>query len=258
MTSHDIVVSVENDIILRVTVNRSEKRNALSRKILKSLGEIFDDYSSHENLRVAVLTGAGDKSFAAGGDLKDLSVLRTREEARGLADLAKKALNSVRNFPVPVIAALNGSAMGGGAELAVACDFRVSTRHARIGFVQGRLNISTAWGGGVDLMKLVGPSKALDLLCRSSMLTADAALAIGLIDRIADEDEELGHCVTNFLQPYLLQVPQVLRAFKSLTIGARRGLQRADLDETETEQFVGTWVHDDHWAAADNVLSKGK
>jgi len=258
VSSQDITVSIENDIILRVTVNRPEKRNALSRTILKNLGEIFDDHSHNENLRVAILSGAGDKSFAAGGDLKDLSVLRTLDDARGLANLAKKALNSVRNFPVPVIAALNGGAMGGGAELAAACDFRISAQHARIGFVQGRLNISTAWGGGVDLMRLVGPSTALDLLCRSSMLTAEEALAIGLIDRIAEDGEELDHCVTNFLQPYLLQVPQVLRAFKALAIGARQGLQRAEMDEIETDKFAGTWVHDDHWAAADNVLAKGK
>jgi enoyl-CoA hydratase len=258
VSSQDINVSIENDIILRVTINRPEKHNALSRAVLKNLGEIFNDHANHENLRVAVLTGAGDKSFAAGGDLKDLSVLRSLDEARGLADLAKTALNAVRNFPVPVIAALNGNAMGGGAELAVACDFRIVATRARIGFVQGRLNISTAWGGGVDLMKLIAPNKALDLLCRSSMLTAEEALSIGLIDRIAEDGEDLDHCVTNFLQPYLLQVPQVMRAFKALAIGARQGLPRAELDEIETAKFAAAWVHDDHWAAADNILKKSK
>lgn len=254
----DVIVSIENDIILRVTVNRPEKRNALSRAVLDTLRDAFADHATDENIRVAVLTGAGDKSFAAGGDLKDLSVLRTIDEARGLAEQAKAALNAVRNFPVPVIAALNGDAMGGGAELAVACDFRVADTHARIGFVQGRLNISTAWGGGVDLMRLVGPKTALDLLCRSSMLAAEDAISIGLVDRTADDDEDLNHCVNNFLQPYLLQVPQVLRAFKALAIGARRGLGRVELDTIETEKFAGTWVHDDHWAAADTLLSKRK
>lgn len=258
MSGNDVSVAVEHDIILRVTVNRPEKRNALSRAVLNTLGSVFADHAGDENLKVAVLTGAGDKSFAAGGDLKDLSVLRTLDEARGFAEQAKSALNAIRDFPVPVIAALNGDAMGGGAELAVACNFRVSARHARIGFVQGRLKISTAWGGGVDLMGLVGPGKALDLMCRSSMLSAEEAMLIGLVDRIADEDEDLDHCVANFLQPYLLQAPQVLRAFKALAIGARQGLSRAEMDELETRNFAGTWVHDDHWAAADTLLSKGK
>lgn len=254
----DVIVSIENDIILRVTVNRPAKRNALSRAVLDTLRGIFAEHAGNQDLRVAVLTGAGDKSFAAGGDLVDLSVLRTPDEARGLAEQAKSALNAIRNFPIPVIAALNGGAMGGGAELAVACDFRVAAAHARIGFVQGRLNISTAWGGGVDLMRLVGPSTALDLICRSSMLTAAEAQSMGLVDRVAEDGEDLHHCVANFLQPYLMQVPQVLRAFKALAIGARMGLGRAELDSIETEKFVGTWVHDDHWAAADTLLSKAK
>jgi enoyl-CoA hydratase len=257
MSGKDVSVSVENDIILRVTVNRPEKRNALSRAVLETLRNVFTDHAG-EKLKVAVLTGAGDKSFAAGGDLKDLSVLRSLDEARGLAEQAKSALNAIRNFPVPVIAALNGDAMGGGAELAVACDFRISDSHARIGFVQGRLNISTAWGGGIDLMRLVGPGKALDLMCGSSMLNAEEAQQIGLVDRIAEEDEDLDHRVANFLQPYLLQVPQVLRAFKALAIGARRGFSRAEMDELETRNFAAAWVHDDHWAAADVLLSKGK
>ena len=107
-------------------------------------------------------------------------------------------------------------------------------------------------------MGLIGPSKALDLMCRSSMLTAEDAKTIGLVDEISEDGEELDHCVNNFLQPYLLQVPQVLRAFKALAIGARRGLPRAEMDETETTNFASVWVHDDHWAAADNLLSKGK
>jgi len=149
------------DGILRVTINRPEKRNALSRAVLDELGQVFAGHAPDEALRVAVLTAAGSHSFAAGGDLLDLAAVRTREGAAAMATQARTALDAIRRFPVPVVAALNGVALGGGAELAVACDLRIAAAHAGIGFVQGRLNIVTAWGGGIDLMRLLGPARGL-------------------------------------------------------------------------------------------------
>ena len=132
----------------------------------------------------------------------------------------------------------------------------VAAHHARIGFVQGRLNISTAWGGGVDLMALLGPSRALGLLCRAEMLDAEAALGLGLVDRVAEEGQTLETCLEAFQAPFLRQTPQVLRAFKALARESRRGAPRAELDALETRNFAATWTHDDHWAAADKVLAK--
>ena len=249
-----------HEAVLRVTLNRPEKHNALSRAVLEALREIFSEHAADESLKVAVLTGAGDRSFAAGGDLKDLSAVRTLAEAREMAEQAKSALNAVRTFPVPVVAALNGNAMGGGAELASACDFRIAASGARIGFVQGRLNISTAWGGGVDLLRLVGPDRALHLLCSSEMLTPSRAQAMGLYDAVASEaDGEAGGlaaAVDEFLQPILRQTPQVLRSFKALVTAGRGGARLAELHELETEHFAKNWVHPDHWAAADKLLEK--
>ena len=165
MTDQPANVRVETrDAVMTVTIERPEKRNALSRAVLAELAAAFTDGARDESLKAAVVTGAGDISFAAGGDLRDLEQVRTLKDAAAMAEGAKQAFETIRRFPVPVVAALNGDALGGGAELAVACDFRVFAHHARIGFVQGRLNISTAWGGGVDLMRLVGPAIGLRLL----------------------------------------------------------------------------------------------
>jgi enoyl-CoA hydratase len=160
-----------------------------------------------------------------------------------MAERAKAALDAIRDFPLPVIAALNGNAMGGGAELAVSCDFRVAAQHARIGFVQGRLNISTAWGGGVALV-------------RADMVDAGAALGLGLVDAVADEGQSIDAAIEVFQAPFLWQTPQVLRAFKALAREARRGAARSELNALETRNFAATWAHDDHWAAADKVLAK--
>jgi enoyl-CoA hydratase len=256
-SKHASTLEVAHDgDVLRVTITRPEKLNALSRAVLEELRQAFAEHAGDDGLRLAVLRGAGNRSFAAGGDLRDLASVRTLEETTEMATRAKAALDAIRDFPVPVIAALNGNAMGGGAELAVSCDFRVAARHARIGFVQGRLDISTAWGGGVDLMQLVGPSRALGLLCRAEMLDGETALGLGLVDRVAEDGQSLDECLEVFAAPFLRQKPQVLRAFKALAREARRGATRSELDALETRNFAAAWIHDDHWAAADKVLAK--
>lgn len=240
--------------VLHVTVNRPEKRNALSRAVLAELKRVFTEYAEVSELRVAVLSGAGEKNFAAGGDLRDLAAVRTREEAHGMAEQARHALDAIRAFPVPVVAALNGDALGGGAELAVACDFRVAASHAHIGFIQGRLNIATAWGGGTDLMRLVGITNALRLLAASERLDAAGAQRLGLVDAVGAPEEPLRALTQRFIAPFLQQVPQVLRAFKALATAVRSGLPYAEVRALEARHLVETWVHPDHWQAADKIL----
>lgn len=242
------------DGVLRVQLNRPQKRNALSMKLLSGLGAAFADAAKDPSLKLAILTGAGERSFAAGGDLNELSSVRSVEDAATMSCTARTALDAIRAFPLPVIARLNGDALGGGAELAMACDFRVAARSARIGFVQGRLAISTAWGGGVDLMRIAGPVRALRLLARSEVLSAERAQAEALIDTVADEGEALDDALARFAAPILELPPQVLRAFKALTIAARNGTSRIGQEQLETEAFARSWVHIDHWNAADAVL----
>ena len=240
--------------VLDVTVNRPEKRNALSRPLLGELKRVFSDFAGADDLRVAVLRGAGDKSFAAGGDLRDLAQVRTREDTRRMAEEAHDALDAIRGFPVPVVAALNGDALGGGAELALACDFRVAASHAHIGFIQGRLNIATAWGGGGDLMRTVGAARALRLLAAAELLDAAGAQRLGLVDEVSAAGEPLQAVIDRFIAPFLKQAPQVLRGFKALAAAIRKGLPAGEIREIETRHLVETWVHPDHWQAADKIL----
>lgn len=247
---------VEHDgPLLRVTINRPEKRNALSRAVLDEIAEVFAQHSRDAELCAAVLTGAGNISFAAGGDLKDLATVRSVEAATTMSRKARLALASVATFPVPVIAALNGDALGGGAELAVACDFIVAPASSRIGFIQGKLNISTAWGGGVRLMQRVGPVHALRLLARAELLDTRQAVDIGLIDAVADDDQSLEEALQQFCRPLLAQAPQVLRAFKALALAHANGQDAQTLEAIETQHLVETWTHDDHWRAAEKVMN---
>ncbi len=255
MTTGDLRVETRQRV-LYVLIDRPAKRNALSRSVLDQLGAVFSDAANDDDVLAAVLRGAGDKSFAAGGDLRDLASVQTLAEATEMSLQAKTALEAIRQFPVPVIAALNGDALGGGAELAAACDFRIFAAHARIGFIQGRLNITTAWGGGPDLMRLVGPNMAMRMLSRFEMLAGKDAMTIGLADAAAKEGEILDDTVSAFLKPMLKQSPHVMRGFKALNLAQRAGASRQELLDLETSNFAAAWVHDDHWAAADGILKK--
>lgn len=241
--------------VLWITLDRPEKRNALSRPLLAALEREALARHADPDLRLVIVTGAGDRSFAAGGDLGDLASVRDLPAATTMARDARRALDALRDWPVPVVAALNGDALGGGAELAAACDFRIAVAQARIGFIQGRLAITTAWGGGDDLMRLVGPHVALRLLCRQEVLAPAEALSVGLYDAIAADQEPLAEAVARFCAPMLTLPPQVLRAFKRLSAAGRAGTPRAGLAELETALFAETWVHPDHWSAVDALFA---
>jgi enoyl-CoA hydratase len=234
---------------LSLTLNRSEKRNALSRALIAEIAVAFTAWSENNDVVVAVLTGAGTKAFASGGDLDELNAIKTEAQAVSFAAETRAALDTIRRFPVPVIAVLNGDALGGGAELALACDLRIAAAHARIGFLQARLNIATAWGGGSDLFQLVGPSRALELLCTAPLLDAERALALGLLDAVAPADRDQVVFVSEYVKRFAAQKPQVMRAFKSLAIMHRFGAGPTDQAATEGARFALTWVHADHWAA---------
>jgi len=251
----DILTSVENGL-LRVTINRPEKRNPLSRAVLARLQEVFEEQRHNDALVLALVSGAGDRSFAAGGDLRDLEEVRTLEQARALFDLGNGAFDAIRTFPVPVVAALNGLALGGGAELAVACDVRIAAAHARIGFVQGTLNIPTAWGGGSDLVAILGPARGLELLCSARVLSAAEAHAAGLVEAVAPEGEPFGAFVERYTEAWMKQRPQVMRAFKWQSAARKQGMGRAHAEQRDRDLFAHAWCHAEHWQAAKGILSK--
>jgi enoyl-CoA hydratase len=243
---------------LTIKLNRPDKRNALSLPLVAELAMAFTNWSVRDEVVVAVLTGAGDKAFASGGDLKELNSIRTEAEALAFAAETRAALDTIRRFPVPVVAVLNGDTFGGGAELALACDLRVAAAHARIGFLQARLNLATAWGGGTDLVDLLGLSRALELLCTATVLNGPEALAVGLVNAVAPADTTISEFAAGYVARLAAQKPQVMRAFKSLAIMHRFGAEPTERANTEGARFARTWVHGDHWAAVDAMGGRYK
>ena len=243
------------DQVLRLTINRPEKRNALNLALLDQIGEALAQHATNTDIKLALLTGAGEKAFAAGGDLKELNAVRSETDTLAMSRRGRAALNQIRYFPMPVVGAINGLALGGGGELALACDLRIAAPHAEIGLIQSRLNVTTAWGGGIDLLNLVGDSRALHLLITGQRVTAAEALQLGIINAIADSSIDFPTAVDTFLAPYLAHNQQVIRGYKATALAHRKRLHK-ELDAIEESQFVKTWTHEDHWTAAAKALNK--
>jgi enoyl-CoA hydratase len=255
---HENLAIELRDAVLWVRIDRPKSRNALSRRTLAELGATFAEAAANHHVKAAVISGAGEQAFAAGGDLKELVAVRTEEGAGEIFDLANQAFDRIRRFPVPVVAALNGVALGGGAELAAACDFRIAAAHARIGFIQGRLNISTGFGGGTDLMRLLGPVRGLSLALSAEDLDVHQAQALGLIDEIVQPGETLGQCIDRFLRPVLRLTPEVIRAYKAMALAERLGLTYEERRRIERDWFVNTWVRPEHWQAVEARQTRAK
>jgi enoyl-CoA hydratase len=234
--------------VLRVTLNRPERRNALTRSMLRELRLVLEAHAPQEDLRLAVLTGGGTVAFSAGGDLDHLEALDTSDEIEAFAREGLAALDAIRGFPVPTVAALNGVTLGEGAELALACDMRVAAHDAWIGFVHAHLHLTSSFGGGTDLLRLVGHARGLELLATARRLSAAEAHAAGLVNRVTAADGDFMEDVERFVAPMFEHQPHVLRAIKALALANRRGASVAELREYEIASFLETSTHEAHRA----------
>jgi len=256
LATDELIVALA-DGILHLTINRPDQRNALSLAVLDQIGEALKSHSTIDDIKLAIITGTGDRCFAAGGDLKELDAVRSEDQTRMMAERGRAALDEVRYFPAPVIGALNGHALGGGAELAMACDIRIAAAHAELGFLQSTLAVTTAWGGGVDLIQIAGSSTGLQILATGSRMDAQQAKSYGLVDSICPADQPFAEFVSTQVEAYVDKSALVLRGCKAIAAEYRRQMH-ATLDQLAQDHFVATWTHADHWAAAERALTRNK
>lgn len=170
------------------TIDRPERFNALSRAVVRELGLLAREADTDRSLRAVVLTGAGGKAFCAGADLKERKGM-DMEEVRDFLSLYRVCFRDIEKLRVPVIAAIDGVAFGGGLELALACDLRVASRGAIVGLTETSLGIIPGAGGTQRLTRLIGPGKAKDLILFARRLDASAALALGVVEHVAAEGQ---------------------------------------------------------------------
>lgn len=188
MPEQKTVITEKIGLILKVTLNRPKALNALNNEVISRLQDIFDKYHGDEAIRCVLLTGAGKKAFVAGADIAELAGL-DREGGSAVSARSLRLMQSIQDFPVPVIAVVNGFALGGGCELALACDIRLASETARLGQPEVNLGVIPGFGGTQRLPRLVGKGKAMQLIFTGSIITAQEALRIGLVDAVFPPDE---------------------------------------------------------------------
>ena len=236
------MVDLEIDDGLAVlTIDRPHARNAIALETMQQLEKALD---AAAGARTLVIKGAGDRAFVSGGDLKELRAVRTKEDAAAMAKRMRAICDQLASFPAPVIAALNGHAFGGGAEVAVAADIRLAADDIKIAFNQVELEIMPAWGGAERLAALVGKSRALLLAGTGTALTAHEAERVGLVDRVlprATFDEGWQAVARSLARHPATEIKRVISGVSA--------------DEA-IASFARLWVADAHWRAAEQVMNR--
>lgn len=170
-----------------LTINRPKALNALNTDTLAEIGQAVDLIAENADISALILTGAGEKAFVAGADISELSEMNNVYSGRELSLGGQEVMQSLSNLPLPTIACIQGFALGGGLELALACDIRVASPHARLGLPEAGLGVIPGFGGTQRLPRLIGSGRALDLLLTGRQVGAEEALAMGLVNYVSDE-----------------------------------------------------------------------
>ena len=191
--SDEVLLVTEKDGIATVMLNRPQVMNSLNFEMLRSLRDQIASYRFRQDVRVVIISGAGEKAFCAGADLKERATLKP-EQVKEYIFTIRNLFTSIEELNKPVIAAVNGIALGGGTELALACDIRIASTNATMGLTETRLAIIPGAGGTQRLPRLVGRGKAKELIFTGRRIGAEEALEIGLVNKICDLSELLDEC----------------------------------------------------------------
>ncbi len=176
------------DGILTVTINRPDKLNALNKDVFTDLDNLMNDVYSSNSIQSVIITGAGTKAFVAGADITEFGGL-SKDEAKQLAKRGQDIFTRIENSPKPIIACVNGFALGGGCELAMACHFRIASENAKFGQPEVNLGLIPGYGGTQRLVQLIGKGRAIELLISGNMIDASNALQYGLVNSVVPQEE---------------------------------------------------------------------
>ena len=185
-----LLTSLEEGVFV-VTINRPDKLNALNAQVFSDLNLVLDEIASNDAIRSVIITGAGAKAFVAGADISEFNGLST-SEAMELARRGQETFFRIENNTKPIVAAVNGFALGGGCELAMSCHFRIASENAKFGQPEVNLGLTPGYGGTQRLVQLVGKGKAMELLLSAQLLSAAEALQWGLVNQVTTAEDLLG------------------------------------------------------------------
>lgn len=254
MNYENILVSTENRIAT-ITINRPTKLNALNKATILELHEAFKNAEEDANINVILLTGSGEKAFVAGADISEFAHFSVEEGAQLAAQGQELLFDFVENLKTPVIAAINGFALGGGLELAMACHFRVASENAKMGLPEVSLGVIPGYGGTQRLPQLVGKGKAMELIMTAGMLNAQEALNWKLVNYVVPAPELISFC-TEITHKILKNSPiAISKAIKSINANFKDGVNGY---ETEIKNFGKSFGTEDFKEGTTAFLEKRK
>lgn len=207
----DTILIYKTDGIATITINRPQKLNALNKATISELSEAFELLENDKKIRVIVLTGSGEKAFVAGADISEFANF-SADEGENLARKGQEMLfDFIENLSTPVIAAINGFALGGGLELAMSCHFRIASDNAKMGLPEVSLGVIPGYGGTQRLPQLIGKGKAMELIMTAGMISAEDAKEVGLVNHVTSLDQLLD-LTTKIAQKIMKNSPVAIAA----------------------------------------------
>lgn len=245
-----------------LTIDRPEAGNAISADVTAALDAALDALAGDDDVVAIVITGAGDRFFSSGGDIKQYRKLETREQLDAAFARPRRLLDRLESLPHPVIAAVNGIALGGGAELMLACDLRLAAPTASIGFPYVRLGLIPGWHGAERLARICGHANAMHLLVTGDPVDAREALRLGLVNQICEDGPVLDAALA-LSDRFSSAAPLSIAATKRVLAAIRR-LPADAARRVAEEQFADLWLSEDHreaeaaFAAKRPPVFKGK
>ena len=216
MNSFSNIKLEENNKEAIITIDRPKFLNALNQKTLEEIDSAFNILSKNNTLRGVVITGEGEKAFVAGADINEFLNV-DMDNAKKICENGHKVFSKIENFKIPVIAAVNGFALGGGSELALACHMRLATKNAKFSQPEVNLGIIPGYGGTQRLAQLIGKGKALELMCTAEMISADEALNLGLVNYVSENKEDMFSKASEIIKTISRKAPKAIEnVIKSL------------------------------------------
>lgn len=239
MSFENIVVNHEEQYSI-LTINRPKQLNALNRDTIRELHDALEEINNNTDIRVLIITGSGEKAFVAGADIKEFANFNVNEGTELAARGQELLFDYIENFNKPVIAAINGFALGGGLELAMACHLRVASTNARMGLPETSLGLIPGYGGTQRLARLVGHGRALEMIATAGMIDAQRAYEVGLVNHLFSAEELLAK--TGELAGKIVKnSPEALQsAIKSVNAGYKMGIDGFKVEIEEFGKCFGT------------------
>lgn len=236
-----------------LTFNRPDVLNALNLDTMTAFLRAINTLERDADMRALVLTGAGDRAFSSGGDLSELRNRLSESDGAYFTRIVTDTLQRMADLPVPVIAAINGYALGGGSEIALACDMRIADDNVKMGMVQIGMGLTPGWGAGQRLLQLVGYPKAMEILLKGEMLRADTLQSLGIVNAVVPSGLALIHALT-FANQIAERPPRVVKSIKRLLrAGQTQSLEEAT--QLEYQLFAPLWADQPHIEAVEKFFA---